>query len=138
MHIIACLDDQNGMSFGGRRQSTDRTVRRDILDMAEGKPVRMSPYGAAQFTQGDILADDRFLDNAQPGDICFVENTDITSYLHKVSRITLYRWNRRYPADLHFPVLTGWKCIRCLEFPGYSHEIITREEYVPWQKEPGE
>lgn len=131
MHIIACLDDHNGMSFGGRRQSMDRTVRRDILDTAQGKPVHMSLYSAQQFTQGEIVADDRFLHKAQPGDICFVENVEITPFLHKVSRITLYRWNRRYPADLYFPELTGWQCIQCREFAGYSHEVITQEVYVP-------
>lgn len=138
MHIIACLDDRGGMSFGGRRQSMDRAVRRDILDILQGKSLRMLPYSAQQFTQGNILAEEDFLDRAQPGDSCFVENVDITPYLKNVSQITLYRWNRQYPADLYFPALKDWKCVQRLEFSGYSHETITREVYVPWQKEAKE
>lgn len=134
MHIIVCLDDRQGMSFGGRRQSMDRTVRQDILDMAQGKPVHMSCYSAQQFAQCDVMADDLFLENAQSGDICFVENVDVAPYLHKVSHITVYRWNRRYPADLYFPKLDGWKCVDCREFFGYSHEAVTREEYVLWHE----
>ena len=129
MHLIVCVDDRRGMSFGSRRLSKDRAVFADILKLAEGKILRMSPYSALQFSSGQIVAEDTFLDNAQPGDICFVENMDVLPYLQKVNFVTMYYWNRRYPADLYFPQLEGWTCVQSCSFSGYSHENIIREVY---------
>ena len=42
--------------------------------------------------------------------------------------IILYRWNRKYPADHYFSIdLTQWKLMETTEFPGNSHEKITKE-----------
>lgn len=129
MHLIACLDDRRGMSFNSRRLSKDRAVYRDILDLTVGRKFRMSLYSAQQFPPERVIAEDNFLENAQPGDICFVENVDVTPYLQKVSTVTLYYWNRRYPADLYFPHLEGWTCVQSCIFSGYSHKTITREVF---------
>ena len=127
MHIIVCLDDQNAMSFGGRRQSMDRVVRQDMLE--NYSPLRMSSYSASQFREEGCVADEDFLKNADRGDHCFVETTPVEPYMDKVSKITVYRWNRAYPGDLYFPSLEGWRCIQRTEFAGYSHERITKEVY---------
>ena len=134
MHIFVCLDDRNGMSFGGRRQSMDRAVRKDILELAAGKPLRMSAYSAGQFETGEIMADDLFLHHAKAGDLCFLENLDITPYWERIDCITVYRWNRLYPADLYFLKPAGWKCVEQTTFSGHSHETITRETYILWDE----
>ena len=37
-----------------------------------------------------------------------------------------------YPADLYWDLpLEGWTLARREEFPGFSHEIITKEVYIP-------
>lgn len=129
MHLIVCVDDGRGMSFGGRRQSKDRTVFADILEMSAGKTLYMSNYSARQFSAENVVAQDDFLEKAQPGDLCFAETLDVAPYLQKTETVTIYHWNRKYPADLHFPALDGWNCVSRLEFPGYSHELITKEVF---------
>ena len=50
----------------------------------------------------------------------------------RVERVVLYRWDRAYPADLYWDLsLEGWTLARREEFPGFSHEIITKEVYIP-------
>ena len=39
MVLIVCVDDHNGMMFNHRRQSQDRILRGDILELTEGKIV---------------------------------------------------------------------------------------------------
>ena len=50
--------------------------------------------------------------------------------LKKADRLTVFRWNRRYPADLHFSVPDGWRKTGENEFEGSSHPVITQEDYV--------
>ena len=70
------------------------------------------------------------MQHAQPNDFCFLECADPTPYLGFASHLTVFRWNRRYPADLHFSVPECWKKVREIEFEGSSHPTITQEDYV--------
>lgn len=129
MYLIACLDDKRGMSFRSRRQSKDRTVIADVLELSKGRILRMSPYSAQQFPLERVIAEENFLENAQIGDACFVENIEVTPYLLKANTIVLYYWNRYYPADMYFPTLEAWRCVEERSFQGFSHETITRKVY---------
>ena len=44
MTIIICLDKNNGYQFGGKRQSTDRELRKKILELAD--EIRCDEYTA--------------------------------------------------------------------------------------------
>ena len=70
------------------------------------------------------------MQHAQPDDFCFLECTDPTPYLGLASCLTVVRWNRRYPADLHISVPEGWKKVRETEFECSYHPTITQEDYV--------
>ncbi len=135
MKIIVCLDDKGGMLFHHRRQSADSAVRRRIAALCSGKKLWMNPYSAAQFAADslpDICVDDRFLQKAQPGEFCFVEDTPLGPYEAEIESITVYHWNRVYPADLYFDIPLqdhGWRCEETEEFTGTSHERITMEVY---------
>ena len=50
----------------------------------------------------------------------------------RIENLILYRWNRHYPADLHLPreLPEQRLLVQVTEFPGFSHENITREVYV--------
>ena len=53
--------------------------------------------------------------------------------LAQTGKIVLYRWNRHYPSDVKWePDLEGlgFALTETTEFPGTSHEKITREVYV--------
>ena len=148
MKIIVCVDNQNGMMFNHRRQSQDRVLRKRILELTGGKKLWMNAYSQKQFLQGNmpkeqeqsgqlgqsgqIQADETFLEKAGPGEPCFVEDRSVAPFAGRVERVVLYRWDRAYPADLYWDLsLEGWTLARREEFPGFSHEIITKEVYIP-------
>ena len=81
------------------------------------------------FSNQTVLPD--FLAQAGPGDICFIEGNDVLPFWEKVEKLILYCWNRVYPADLYFDlaVLEGWRLTEKKDFPGSSHEILTRKVY---------
>ena len=129
MTLIVCIDDRNGMLFNRRRQSRDSALCRDVLALA-GNRLFVSEYSGKLFPKANICRD--LLECAGKGDFCFVEEPDVLPYLEKAEKLIVYRWNRHYPADVTFPagVLENWKLTERTEFPGSSHETITREVYV--------
>ena len=135
MEVIACVDDDYGLMFNKRRQSRDRIVTDHILQDSSGRLLYTAEYSAQLFTEADqsrIIARPDFLECAGPEDCCFVEDSRLLPYESKIDRIILYRWNRKYPADLYFDIpLTehGWRLNESIGFPGNSHEKITREVY---------
>lgn len=135
MILIACVDDNNGMMFNHRRQSQDRVLREHILQMTSGNRLWMNHYSAKQFADEcapQINVDDGFLNEAAPGDYCFVEVDDAAEYERWMEKIVLYKWNRRYPSDVHFGIslqADGWRLTSSTDFVGSSHEKITEEVY---------
>lgn len=135
MILIACVDDDFGMMFNKRRQSKDKIVIDRILQITAGKRLWMNHYSGKQFADkpdADINTDDLFLSEAAPGEYCFVEDVGSAQYEKWVEKIVLYKWNRRYPADLYFDIPLadhGWKLMQSTDFVGSSHEKITEEVY---------
>ncbi len=134
MNIIVCVDDGMGMAFNSRRQSKDSVLRARIaLNMAE-KRLLMNDYSAKQFKNDkdvNIVVDNEFFANAEDGDWCFVENTDIAPFESQIKALTIYRWNRAYPSDLKLTLdLSAFSLQSTYEFAGTSHEKITEEVYV--------
>lgn len=131
MNIIICTEKNNGMSFCGKRLSQDKVLREKILEITNGSRLFMSSYSAKQFENTEsIIIDDNFMNNANQGDFCFVENIEITS--ENVECFYIFNWNRKYPADLFFSVdlkAEGFKKIKKEEFQGNSHDKITSEIY---------
>lgn len=131
MLLIACVDDNGGMMFGARRQSKDRVLRAHMLAACEGRILWMSPYSAAQFEDTtSVRPDDDYVGKVQAGDACFVEDGELPTV--SPSAILLYRWNRRYPADRHFPfdpLKNGYRLVDSVDFVGSSHDRITADRY---------
>ena len=131
MILIACVDDRGGMLFNRRRQSQDRLLR--LLEEAGGRPVWLNPYSLKQFPDPpeNLRCAEDFFRRAGEGELCFFEDADPAPWLEAAEGVILYHWNRRYPADLYFPLpLAGWTLVRREEFPGSSHERITKEVYT--------
>ena len=78
-----------------------------------------------------IVVSENFLGEAKEGEFCFVEDADVGEYLQRIEAVILYRWNRRYPADVYFTLDLNekWMLERTEEFKGSSHERITKEVY---------
>ena len=136
MIAAVCVDDRGGMAFHGRRVSRDRLVRADLLSMAGERRLWMSAESRKQFTEpgGNLAVSEDFLARAGRGEFCFVEDRPLCPWREKLEALVLYRWNRMYPFDLRLdldPAAEGWTLRERREFPGFSHQLITKEVYVP-------
>lgn len=131
MNIILCLDDKNGMLFNRRRQSRDSALCERVVALSDGSNLWMNEYSSPLFPNEKAQVDENFLEKAEQGDYCFVENTDITPFLNQIEKIIIYRWNRVYPSDKRIDegVLVGRQLVESTDFAGSSHEKITEEIY---------
>ncbi len=135
MILITAIDDSNGLMFNQRRQSQDSILREKVLALTAGKKLWMNHYTQKQFANCDatqINVDEDYLNEAAPGDYCFLENAAAASYAKWIEKIILFRWNRAYPGDFYFDIDVStpeWKMIEAEDFAGSSHEKITMEVY---------
>ncbi len=137
MKIILCIDDKNGMMFNKRRQSQDRLLREQMLQITSPASLWMSEYSAKQFS--DILGDEPriqvsndFLSMIPAEAYCFIEDAALPAP-ETVDTLILYRWNRHYPSDRKFDwdlAALGFTLQGTSDFPGSSHEVITEEIYI--------
>lgn len=127
MKLIICVDKNNGLSFNRRRQSRDRVVTQDIVHCA---PVRIAPVSAALFADAPdaVTVSEDYLTAAKPGEFCFAELLPLPE---APEALTIYRWDRDYPADAFLPYdLSRWKLVSVEELTGHSHERIFKEVYT--------
>lgn len=128
MTLYICLDDRNGLQFNNRRQSRDSAVLEDIRSQCAGK-LLIDPFSEKLIREVEIpyvLPPETAVDY-------FVEDIPAQEVLEKTSKIVIYRWNRHYPSDIRWePDLEsmGFALKETTEFPGTSHEKITREVYA--------
>lgn len=133
MNVIITIDDNQGMVFNKRRQSKDRELRKNILLQAGDNKLWMNEYSFRQFEEElgtNICVAEDFVEKAESGEYCFVENIPLTEYEDRIEMLVLYKWNRVYPSDLRFMIDLSserWNLISGEEFVGSSHEKITKE-----------
>ena len=136
MKWIVCIGEEGGILFHNRRISRDLEVCKDILEhLPKGQKLWMHPDSAKLFAFCEdkrIAVDAGFLQKASQGEYCFVENGAAAGDFCGVEEIIIYRWNRRYPWDVRFEETRCKKEFYLdfsTEFPGKSHEKITKEVY---------
>lgn len=132
MHLILCIDDRDGLSFCGRRLSQDRELCAHLLRLTEGSKLWMSAYSAKLFPADKVIIDEDFQQKAGAGAYCFLETAPFLETYENLESVTLYHWNRVYPATVKFDrkILTPMHLEHTEEFPGNSHEMITMERFV--------
>lgn len=123
------------MLFNRRRQSRDRAVISDVMASLGKSDLRIAPYSKLLFedVEGKISVSEDFLRCAGEGDVCFVEDRPLRELVDSIESVTVYRWNRHYPADVYFDLdlqKSGFHLCERTEFAGYSHETITKEIYT--------
>lgn len=136
MNVIVTVDDAYGMMFNHRRLSKDRIVNQKILDVSSHTVLRMSPYSADMFMNlpENVSVSEDFLDEAETGDICFVEDRALMPYEKEIDTMYLFFWNRHYPSDFaldYIPSKQNMELCHTEDFKGYSHSDIRLEI---WQK----
>lgn len=132
MILAFCVDNAGGLAFNHRRQSRDRAVIHDLLQVAQGRQVVCLPYSAALFDAGAVTVTEA-PDAVAAHAILFLENANPAAYIHRADELILYRWNRLYPSDLALsgtPSQWGFRLQDTVDFAGNSHEKITRTRYV--------
>ena len=127
MKLIVCLDDNNGMMFNKRRQSRDKILIENVLEICKGEKLYTNEYSAKLFPENsvEVIENPAEFENGY----CFAENFLVNE--ENVEEIIVYKWNRLYPADTYFNInLENWTLAEVVDFEGSSHEKITRERYV--------
>ena len=130
MEIIICLDDNNGMLFNNRRQSRDSKVLLDIKNSLNGS-LTIFPFSEKLVSSAEIPYE-IMSGSANENTVLFVEDRGINEFLPAVHKITVYRWNRVYPADMSLDIVLsaeGFRITQTVDFEGTSHEKITKEVY---------
>ena len=132
MQVVVCIDDNNGMMFNHRRLSKDRVVIDRIVESTKEKRLFINTYSCELFEKvKNVVACTDFLYQAGENDICFVESDSLLEFESKIDKLTVYRWNRSYPADFYFDLpLDKWKLVKCSDLAGNSHDRITEEIYT--------
>ncbi len=128
MTLYVCLDDRNGMLFNRRRQSRDAAVLEDIRSSIPAL-LTIDPFSEKLIREAGIpyvLAE-----NLREDAHFFLENRSAAEILPLAFKVVIYRWNKHYPADFRWDGdLSGFTLESTAEFPGRSHDIITKEVYV--------
>ena len=130
MIVIVCIDDNGGLMFNNRRQSRDRKLISDMLEMTRGKKLYITEYSHKLFEGADVIVSDDLAADVGADDFCFVENEMANGLSAVSSEIVIYHWNRVYPHDVAFVAdldKMGFYLESVSEFEGYSHEKITKE-----------
>ena len=126
MTLYICLDDRNGLKFNKRRQSRDAAVLEDIRSQFSGK-LLIEPFSEKLIQAAEIP----YVLPPETAEDYFAEDVPSEDILAQTEKLIIYRWNRRYQADLFFDIeLKGWIIESASDFPGTSHEKITREVYI--------
>ena len=129
MTIFICLDDRGGIRFNGRRQSRDIRVLEDMAARVTGE-LWITPFSGKLFHMAGIPCH-VMGDEPMTGEAIFLEEIPSEELLAQADTLTVYRWNRHYPADVRFDAdLSSFTLQRTENFPGSSHETITKEVYA--------
>lgn len=126
MTLYICLDDRNGLRFNHRRQSRDSAVLEDIRSRLAG-PLGIDAFSETLIREAEIP----YVLSQDTADF-FTEDLPSEELLEKTEILVIYRWNRHYPSDVTWePDLSGMGFVLTdtSDFPGTSHECITREVY---------
>lgn len=135
MKVIVCLDKNNGIMFNSRRQSRDKNIIEDILKSIKNSKLYISDYSSILFKNiknKNIIIDDNMLSAAKTDDYCFAEDKMLSPESEKITEITVYFWNKIYPADRYLDInidSLGFTLYESYDFKGYSHDTITKNVY---------
>lgn len=134
MHLILCLDTENGMAFNGRRQSRDAVQRTEMLAAVGEKSLFLTSASAALF--GELPPNAEVTDSAAKvpcGAYVFIEREKELPSPAAVEQLVIYRWGRTYPADEYAPLAAytaGKSLISKREIVGSSHPEMIEEVYA--------
>ena len=129
MKLIVCLDERKGMMFNNRRQSRDRVLIDNLIEMVGDDKLYIAPYSEGLFEDKEVKL--KVKNNplkAADENWCFIENLPVAEYKDEIETVVIYHWNRHYPGDFFFDLeLDSYSLESSEELVGSSHEKITKE-----------
>lgn len=110
MKLIVCLENNNGVIFNKRRVSSDRKVTQRVIELTWGKKLWISYYTQELFVDKDIkstliVISNSIFKKAGENDYVWIENI-MPKNLDDCSELIVFRWNRDYPSDLKFTLIS--------------------------------
>ena len=131
MKVIVCVDNDYGIAFNHRRQSRDRVLTEQIIEMTKAR-LLTTPYSSSLLEKHPaLIVSENPLADAQTDDFVFAEKLSLVDYVGKINTLILYHGNRTYPSDHKLDLdLSDFRLLSREEFVGYSHDKITKEIYV--------
>lgn len=131
MRVVTCISNNEGLCFNHRRLSRDKLQIADLLDFCKGEALYIKENAALLFPEdAPVEVVENPLETAKQGGFCLVEDQSLAPIFEDIEELVLYRWNRDYPADTFLELdLTQFQKVSSEDFPGNSHETITREVY---------
>lgn len=132
MKLVCCIDNNYGMTFNNRRQSSDKIQVSNMLELLNREKIYITDFSKDIFDDENIkIINLDEINKLKVEDYFFDENILPSKLEYKSDEIILYKWNRDYPSDLKFDIdLLKWNLIESIDFSGSSHEKITREIYI--------
>lgn len=131
MKLIVCIDKFNGTMFNKRRQSRDANLIDDLIELIGSSELYISNYSKPLFEKynsAQIIDDPSSI--LKKDAYYFLEGNTDDIPLNYIDELVIYKWNRHYPADVHFNIdLSLFKLDSVFDFEGSSHKKITREVY---------
>lgn len=121
MKFIICLDQNNGFSFHGKRQTKDKYIIDDMVKYTNSN-IYCNDYSSKLFNDYNIKkqnSDDVFI---------FLEGNDVLQLYHnQIDEIIIYQWNCSYPSDSLLTLdFSYFYVVDKKIINGYSHEKVTR------------
>ncbi len=143
MKLIVCMDPRGGMMFNKRRTTSDVVVTADILRESAESKLLIAPYsekifktceaeGYAPHGGAVYTVTDDPVGKAEGTDVIFLEERSARERLSEIDTIVIYNWTVIYPFDRTFdidPRKEGFQLAEQYDFPGYNHDIVTKEVY---------
>lgn len=125
--LILCLDRNGGKTFGGRRLSEDREIRKKML--SRFSVITCDSYTSLQFENTQkhhLLVKNRIEGNEEA---VFLEKGNPENFSFR--NLIVFRYHRDYPStEKYDPLAHGFRLVGSEDFKGYSHDVITMEEYT--------
>lgn len=138
MHIIVCVDDNNGIMFNNRRVSFDKKVTQRIIEITQHKRLWVSHYTLKLFEKASLKNTNLFISNsffskskANKNDYVFVEDI-LPESLEDCEEVIIFRWNRKYPSDVKFDfdLSDSFELVSSKKIKGFSHIEVTEEHFA--------
>lgn len=127
--VYVGLDDRNGMSFNGRRQSRDSKIFEDIRQELPGE-LLIDAFSEKLIERAGLPY--RLLEGPLPEEGSFFLEMRPAQEALSADRIVIYRWGRHYPADRRWDLdleAQGYSLAEQTAFQGTSHELIGKDVY---------